>query len=90
MISGFLYLVICDEERDRTTGVTISGEDEGEGTPVRYMMKKFIKAKKRMHTTATPRILSDDAQTRAALGICYAMLMDYQPIRRGNIPRGFW
>lgn len=55
-------LVICDEAH-RTTGVTLAGEDESHF--VRVHDQKFLKAKKRLYMTATPRIYSDDAQVRA-------------------------
>jgi predicted helicase len=55
-------LIICDEAH-RTTGVTLSGEDESEFKKVHD--NKFIKAKKRLYMTATPRIYSDDAKVKA-------------------------
>lgn len=55
-------LIICDEAH-RTTGVTLSGEDES------YFVKvhntDFIKARKRLYMTATPRIYSDDSKAKA-------------------------
>jgi predicted helicase len=55
-------LVICDEAH-RTTGVTLEGEDESHF--VKIHDKDFIKAKKRLYMTATPRIYSDDSKTKA-------------------------
>ena len=55
-------LIICDEAH-RTTGVTLSGEDESEFKKVHD--DKFIKAKKRLYMTATPRIYGDEAKTKA-------------------------
>lgn len=55
-------LVICDEAH-RTTGVTLVGEDESHF--VKIHEAKFIKAKKRLYMTATPRIYGDDAKSKA-------------------------
>jgi predicted helicase len=55
-------LIICDEAH-RTTGVTLSGEDESEFKKVHD--NKFLKARKRLYMTATPRIYSDDAKVKA-------------------------
>ena len=55
-------IIICDEAH-RTTGVTLSDEDES------YFVKvhnnDFIKADKRLYMTATPRIYGDAAKTKA-------------------------
>lgn len=56
-------LIICDEAH-RTTGVTVSGEDESAFTKVHD--NKFIKSKKRIYMTATPRLYSDDIKSKAA------------------------
>jgi len=56
-------LIICDEAH-RTTGVTLAGQDESHF--VRVHDAKFIKAKKRLYMTATPRLYGDDAKTKAA------------------------
>jgi len=55
-------LIICDEAH-RTTGVTLSGEDESHFVKVHDA--NFIKAKKRLYMTATPRVYGDQAQTQA-------------------------
>jgi predicted helicase len=55
-------LIICDEAH-RTTGVTLSGEDESHFVKVHDA--KFLKGKKRLYMTATPRIYSDDTKTKA-------------------------
>jgi predicted helicase len=55
-------LVICDEAH-RTTGVTLSGEDES--SFVKVHDADFIKGKKRLYMTATPRIYGDEAKTKA-------------------------
>ncbi len=56
-------LVICDEAH-RTTGVTLSGEDES--AFVKVHDNKYIQAKKRLYMTATPRLYNDDSKTKAA------------------------
>jgi predicted helicase len=55
-------LIICDEAH-RTTGVTISGEDESHFVKVHD--QDFIQAKKRLYMTATPRLFSDSTKTEA-------------------------
>jgi len=60
---SFLFdIVICDEAH-RTTGVTLA--DKSEAAFVKVHDDKFIKAKKRVYMTATPRIYSDAAQKKA-------------------------
>ena len=55
-------LIVCDEAH-RTTGVTLSGEDES--AFVKVHDPAFLKAAKRLYMTATPRIYGDDARTKA-------------------------
>ncbi len=55
-------LIICDEAH-RTTGVTLSGEDESHFVKVHDA--DFIRGKKRLYMTATPRIYSDDTKGKA-------------------------
>lgn len=55
-------LIICDEAH-RTTGVTLAGQDESHF--VRAHDNDFIKAKKRLYMTATPRIYKADLQIEA-------------------------
>jgi predicted helicase len=55
-------LIICDEAH-RTTGVTLSGEDESEF--VKIHDSDFIRGKKRIYMTATPRLYGDDAKAKA-------------------------
>jgi predicted helicase len=55
-------LIICDEAH-RTTGVTLTGDDESHFVKVHDA--GFIKAKKRLYMTATPRVYGDQAQTQA-------------------------
>lgn len=56
-------LIIADEAH-RTTGVTLSDEDES--TFVKVHDNNFIKAKKRLYMTATPRLYSDESKSKAA------------------------
>ncbi len=66
-------LIICDEAH-RTTGVTLAGEDESAFTKVHD--NTFIKAKKRLYMTATPRLYSDDAKGKAAQADAILCSMD--------------
>jgi predicted helicase len=55
-------LVICDEAH-RTTGVTLSGEDESNF--VRIHDNDYLHAERRLYMTATPRIYSDSVKDKA-------------------------
>lgn len=55
-------LIICDEAH-RTTGVTLSGEDESHFVKVHDAA--FLRAKRRLYMTATPRLYGDEAKTKA-------------------------
>ncbi|MBS9395333.1 MAG: DEAD/DEAH box helicase [Dolichospermum sp. LBC05a] len=66
-------LIICDEAH-RTTGVTISGEDESYF--VRVHNQDFIKAKKRLYMTATPKIFSDETKVQAQENDAFLCSMD--------------
>ncbi len=55
-------LVICDEAH-RTTGVTLTGDDES--AFVRVHDADYLRAAKRLYMTATPRIYDDNAKTKA-------------------------
>lgn len=61
--TGFYFdIAVCDEAH-RTTGVTLSDEDES------YFVKvhdnNFIKSKKRLYMTATPRIYNENTKNKA-------------------------
>ena len=56
-------LIICDEAH-RTTGVSLAGEDESAFTKVHS--NEFIKARKRLYMTATPRLYDDNTKSKAA------------------------
>lgn len=66
-------LTICDEAH-RTTGVTLAGDDESAFTKVHD--NKFITSRKRLYMTATPRLFSDDAKSRAAQADAVLCSMD--------------
>lgn len=55
-------LIICDEAH-RTTGLTLSDEDES--SFVKVHNNDFIKGKKRLYMTATPRIYADTAKMKS-------------------------
>ncbi|GGO59868.1 hypothetical protein GCM10010910_03870 [Microbacterium nanhaiense] len=56
-------LVICDEAH-RTTGISQPGSDDS--AFVRVHNDEFLKAKKRLYMTATPRIYVEDSKQKAA------------------------
>ncbi|MCI5179957.1 MAG: helicase [Candidatus Electrothrix sp. AW3_4] len=60
---GRFGLIICDEAH-RTTGVSMSKEDES--AFIRVHDNEFLQADKRLYMTATPRLYTDDAKSRAA------------------------
>jgi len=70
---GEFNLIICDEAH-RTTGVTLSGEDESAFTKVHD--NNFLKGKKRLYMTATPRLYSDDTKSKAAQADAILCSMD--------------
>jgi predicted helicase len=55
-------LIICDEAH-RTTGATFSGEEESAFTKIHN--NSFIKGKKRLYMTATPRVFDDNTKKKA-------------------------
>ena len=66
-------MIICDEAH-RTTGVTLKGDDES--AFVKVHDNDFIKAKKRLYMTATPRLYSDDIKSKAAQADAVLCSMD--------------
>jgi len=66
-------LIICDEAH-RTTGVTL--KDEEEAAFVKVHDNDFIKAKKRLYMTATPRLYSDAGKQKAKEADAYLCSMD--------------
>ncbi len=77
-------LIICDEAH-RTTGVTLSDEDESAFTKVHD--NKFIKAKKRLYMTATPRLYNDETKSKAAQADAYLCSMDDEKLYGEEIYR---
>lgn len=59
---GIFDLIICDEAH-RTTGVTLKGSEDSNFVRVHY--NEFIQAKKRVYMTATPRLYTDEAKSKA-------------------------
>jgi len=73
-VMPFLFdLVICDEAH-RTTGVTPDKKEEA--AFVKVHDEKYIKAKKRIYMTATPRIYSEEMQQKARDNSAVACSMD--------------
>jgi predicted helicase len=70
-------LIICDEAH-RTTGVTLLSSDSS--SFVKVHDNDFIKAKKRLYMTATPRLFSDDAKSKAAQSEAVLCSMDDENI----------
>ncbi|WP_375584258.1 DEAD/DEAH box helicase [Cyclobacterium xiamenense] len=66
-------LIICDEAH-RTTGVSLAGEDESAFTRVHDA--DFIKAKRRLYMTATPRLYDDNTKSKAAQAEAILCSMD--------------
>ncbi|GAA2135341.1 DEAD/DEAH box helicase [Nocardioides koreensis] len=56
-------LVICDEAH-RTTGVTLADSDESHFVKVHD--NAFLRARKRLYMTATPRVFGDEVKRKAA------------------------
>ncbi|WP_236010650.1 restriction endonuclease, partial [Flavobacterium chungangense] len=66
-------IIICDEAH-RTTGLKIAGFDESAFTKVHD--NDFIKAKKRLYMTATPRLYNDEVKSKAAQAEAVLCSMD--------------
>ncbi|HRO46086.1 type ISP restriction/modification enzyme [Agriterribacter sp.] len=81
---GEFDLIICDEAH-RTTGVTLSDEDESAFTKVHD--NDFIKAGKRLYMTATPRLYSDDTKSKAAQAEAVLCSMDDEQLYGKEIYR---
>lgn len=81
---GEFDLIICDEAH-RTTGVTLANEDESDFTKVHN--NEFIKAKKRIYMTATPRLYSDDTKSKAAQADATLCSMDDEKLYGREIYR---
>jgi len=66
-------LIVCDEAH-RTTGVSLADEDESAFTKVHN--NEFLKAKKRLYMTATPRLYDDNTKSKAAQAEALLCSMD--------------
>lgn len=66
-------LIICDEAH-RTTGAKLAGEDESAFTKVHD--NNFIKSKKRLYMTATPRLYDTETKSKAAQAEAMLWSMD--------------
>lgn len=70
---GEFDLIICDEAH-RTTGVTVRDEQDSHFTKVHD--NSFVKSRKRLFMTATPRIFAEGSKTRASLESAKLYSMD--------------
>ena len=70
---GEFDLIICDEAH-RTTGITLKNEDESNF--VKVHKNDFLKAKKRLYMTATPRLYDDNSKSKAKESDTYLCSMD--------------
>ncbi|MTE27543.1 DEAD/DEAH box helicase [Winogradskyella ouciana] len=77
-------LIICDEAH-RTTGVTLSDEDES--AFVKVHKNEFIQGKKRLYMTATPRLYDPKAKDKAAQEDVLLCSMDDEAIYGEEIYR---
>ena len=68
-------LIICDEAH-RTTGATLTGDEGSESYFVKIHDDKFIKGKKRLYMTATPKIYGEKAKKKADEGQAVLASMD--------------
>lgn len=66
-------LIICDEAH-RTTGATLTGEDESNFVKVHD--QSFIAAKKRLYMTATPRVFGEAVKAKASEASAQLASMD--------------
>ncbi len=77
-------LIICDEAH-RTTGVSLSKENESAFTKVHD--NDIIKAKKRLYMTATPRLYDETSKSKAAQNDAVICSMDDEEIYGEEIYR---
>lgn len=66
-------LIICDEAH-RTTGVTLKGEDDS--AFVKVHDNDFIRARRRLYMTATPRLYAEESKQKAKIADAYLCSMD--------------
>ena len=77
-------LIICDEAH-RTTGVTLSDEDES--AFVKVHNNDFIQGKKRLYMTATPRLYDPKVKDKAAMEDVLLCSMDDEAIYGDEVYR---
>ncbi len=77
-------LIICDEAH-RTTGVTLSDEDES--AFVKVHNNDFIESQKRLYMTATPRLYDPKAKDKAAMEDVFLCSMDDEELYGEEIYR---
>ncbi len=74
MGADFVFdMIVCDEAH-RTTGAKIAGADES--AFVKVHDAKFLRAKKRVYMTATPRLYSESSKKKAEEGEAFVWSMD--------------
>ncbi|HEY5222959.1 MAG TPA: type ISP restriction/modification enzyme [Microbacteriaceae bacterium] len=66
-------LIICDEAH-RTTGVTLAGDNES--AFVRVHDENYIRARKRLYMTATPKLYGDAVKSKASEKLAVVVSMD--------------
>ena len=74
---GTFDFVVCDEAH-RTTGVKIAQQDESNF--IKIHNDDFIRGKKRLYMTATPRLYGEDARIKASKNNCVLCSMDDEKI----------
>lgn len=74
---GTFDFVVCDEAH-RTTGVKIAKQDESNF--IKIHNDDFIRGKKRLYMTATPRLYGEDARIKASKNNCVLCSMDDEKI----------
>lgn len=70
---GVFDFVVCDEAH-RTTGVKIAQQDESNF--IKIHNDEFIRGRKRLYMTATPRLYGENAQIKASKNNCVLCSMD--------------
>ncbi|MGL5124521.1 MAG: DEAD/DEAH box helicase family protein, partial [Fusobacteriaceae bacterium] len=81
---GAFDLIICDEAH-RTTGISL--DDTEESKFIRVHDNEFIKSKKRLYMTATPRLYDDNSKSKAKESNAYLCSMDDRGIYGDEIYR---
>ena len=70
---GIFDFVVCDEAH-RTTGVKLSTKDESNF--IKIHNDEFIRGRKRLYMTATPRLYGENARIKASKNDCVLCSMD--------------